>query len=55
MVRLLAVALLLTSFASLAFADGPGIPPDTANAQAKIHAVKLADGPGIPPIVNTNE
>ena len=49
MARIFAVGLLLISFASLAFADGPGIPPSQGVAKARINIVRLADGPGIPP------
>jgi hypothetical protein len=49
MARIFAVGLLLISFASVAVADGPDIPPAGATSQAKIGIVKLADGPDIPP------
>jgi hypothetical protein len=49
MKRALSVALFLISLATVALADGPGIPPTGAAADAKIGIVKLADGPGIPP------
>ncbi|MGA8430335.1 MAG: hypothetical protein WB729_10975 [Candidatus Sulfotelmatobacter sp.] len=51
MKQILAVALLLMSFASVAFADGPGtIPPPVKKKPLTITVVQLADGPGnIPP------
>jgi hypothetical protein len=52
MTRIFAVGLLLISFASVAVADGPDIPPAS---QAKIGVVKLADGPDIPPAQSSND
>jgi hypothetical protein len=49
MKRALSVALFLISLATVALADGPGIPPTGATTHAKIGILKLADGPGIPP------
>jgi hypothetical protein len=53
----LAVVLLLMSFVSVAFADGPDpIPPVVASATKAIKAdvLLLADGPDpIPPVVRT--
>ncbi len=48
MKRILAVTLLLMSFASAAFADGPGLPPVKSTTSAA-----LTDGPGLPPIKST--
>jgi hypothetical protein len=51
MKRFLAVALLLLSFASAAFADGSGDPPARNVAKpAKPGAVLLADGSDLPPV-----
>jgi hypothetical protein len=56
MTRILAVALLLLSFASAAFADGPGLPPCKSEAKPlKLGAVILADGSDLPPIGNMAE
>ena len=50
MKRAFAVTLLLMSFASLALADGPGMPPTgSATKPPKPGIVLLADGPGMPP------
>ena len=48
MKRVLAVTLLLMSFASVAFADGGGLPPK-GTAPTKPIVVLLADGGGLPP------
>jgi hypothetical protein len=53
MKRALAVTLLLMSFASVALADGPGLPP--IGNTAKPAAVILADGPGLPPAAQTKQ
>jgi len=45
MKRILAVTLLLMSFASAAFADGSGLPPVKA-----VGIVALTDGSGLPPV-----
>jgi hypothetical protein len=53
MTRILAVGLLLLSFASAAFADGSGLPPfRSAAKQIKLGVVLLADGSGLPPTGN---
>ncbi|MGB2602653.1 MAG: hypothetical protein WBC78_03605 [Candidatus Sulfotelmatobacter sp.] len=55
MKRILAITLLFLSFASAAFADGPGqIPPAAkSSTQPQRAVVLLADGPGqIPPSSN---
>jgi hypothetical protein len=44
MKKVLAVALLIVSFASVAFADGSGLPP------VKGGIVTLTDGSGLPPV-----
>jgi hypothetical protein len=49
MKRVLPVTLLLMSFASLAFADGPGEPPPPVNTIQSPTLMQLADGPGEPP------
>ena len=64
MKRIFAVAVLLASFASVAFADGPGLPPskppkagvvlradgpDFPGKPPKVGVMLLADGPGLPP------
>jgi hypothetical protein len=51
MTRIFAVALLVMSFASIALADGPDIPPA---ASTKIGVMQLADGPDIPPVMATS-
>jgi len=43
--RIFAVAFLLTSFATVAIADGPGMPPKGKTSPSAV----LADGPGMPP------
>jgi hypothetical protein len=48
MKRVLAIALLLASFALSAFADGPGLPP--VEKKPASGDVLLADGPGLPPV-----
>jgi hypothetical protein len=52
MKQLLAVALLLLSFASAALADGPGLPPTGGANPPKPDVVQLADGPDLPPAVS---
>jgi hypothetical protein len=49
MKRALAVTLLLMSFASVALADGPDLPPANAERLLKPSVVLLADGPDLPP------
>ena len=51
MKRVFAVTLLLMSFASVAFADGPGTapPPGQATKPVKPALLVLADGPGTAP------
>jgi hypothetical protein len=44
MTKIFAVTLLLMSFASVAFADGSGLPP------VKGGIVTLTDGSGLPPV-----
>jgi hypothetical protein len=51
MKKIFAVALLLMSFASVAFADGSGLPPVKP---LKTSIVTLADGSGLPPIKPLN-
>ena len=46
MKRVFAVAVLLVSLASAAFADGPGLPPAKP---PKAQVVLVADGPFLPP------
>lgn len=53
MKRVLAVALLLMAFASVAFADGGGLPPKSSTT-TKPAVVLLADGGGLPPVKSTN-
>jgi hypothetical protein len=48
MKRALTVALLLMSFASLALADGPDLPP-TIKKLPVPGIMRLADGPDLPP------
>jgi hypothetical protein len=48
MKQVLAVALLMMSFASVALADGPGLPPSGTTKPPKPF-VQMADGPGLPP------
>lgn len=50
MKRILAVTLLLMSFAAVALADGPGLPPIKTVKPPKPAPVLLADGPDLPPI-----
>jgi hypothetical protein len=51
MKRTYAVAFLLMSFASVALADGGGLPPiKTTTKPPKASIVRLADGGGLPPI-----
>ena len=51
MKRAFAVTLLLLSFASVALADGPGMPPTgSATKPPKPATVLLADGSGMPPV-----
>jgi hypothetical protein len=47
MKRVLAVTFLLMSFASVALADGSGLPP--IGHAVKSAAVEVADGGGLPP------
>jgi hypothetical protein len=50
MKRALAVTLLLMSFATVALADGSGLPPaHTTTNSPKPATVQLADGSGLPP------
>jgi len=49
MKRILAVVLLLLSFASAAFAEGSGMPPPKASNSPNLGTVRLAEGPDIPP------
>jgi hypothetical protein len=49
MKRMFAVALLVVSFASVALADGSGMPPTTSTKPPKPAVVQLADGGGMPP------
>jgi hypothetical protein len=51
MKRILAVALLVMSFASVALADGSGLPPVKP---LKASIVTVADGSGLPPIKPLN-
>ncbi|MFZ0814697.1 MAG: hypothetical protein WAM78_04220 [Candidatus Sulfotelmatobacter sp.] len=54
MKRAFAVTLLLMSFASVALADGPGMPPiGSTTKPPKPAVVQLADGPGMPPTTST--
>jgi hypothetical protein len=53
MKRALAVALLLMTFASIALADGSGLPP-TQKKPPKPTTVQMADGSGLPPATTTN-
>jgi hypothetical protein len=49
-----AVTLLLVSFASVALAEGPGLPPAATTANPARPAVVLfADGGGLPPVKTT--
>jgi len=55
MKRAFAVTLLLMSFASVALADGGGMPPTgSATKPPKPAVVQLADGGGMPP-TSTNK
>ena len=49
MKRALAVTFLLMSFASVALADGSGLPPATTTKPPKPTVGLLADGSGLPP------
>ena len=49
MKRILAVTLLLMSFASVAMADGPDLPPVKPTKPPTAGVIRLADGPGLPP------
>jgi len=49
MKRILAVALLLLSFATAALADGPFLPPGTTGNPPKLIVAPPADGPFLPP------
>ncbi|HEY6766735.1 MAG TPA: hypothetical protein VI386_18390 [Candidatus Sulfotelmatobacter sp.] len=51
MKEIFAVALLMTSFASLALADGPFLPPSNKKTTKPHKSVvtRLADGPFLPP------
>jgi hypothetical protein len=61
MKRAFALTLLLMSFASVAFADGGGLPPNCTVVNWKVvcqeppqaDAVLLADGSGLPPAATT--
>jgi hypothetical protein len=48
MKRAFAVALLLMSFASMAMADGSGLPPVLKKPPVPV-TIQLADGSGLPP------
>ncbi|MGA9391585.1 MAG: hypothetical protein WBV69_14185 [Candidatus Sulfotelmatobacter sp.] len=50
MKRILVVTLLLMSFAAVAFADGPGLPPVKTAKPPMGAPVLLADGPDLPPV-----
>jgi len=52
MKRILGVALLLMSFASVALADGSGLPP-VKSTQPQTSVDQLADGSGLPPVKST--
>jgi hypothetical protein len=49
MKRAFAVTLLLLSFASVALADGPDLPPVNPTKLPTVVVVLLADGSGLPP------
>jgi hypothetical protein len=49
MKRILAFALLLMSFGSVALADGSGLPPRPTTKPPKPAVVQVADGSGLPP------
>ena len=53
MKRILAVTLLLMSFASVALADGSGLPPVQTDEAAHRRGRRLADGSGLPPVKPT--
>ena len=55
MKRILAVTLLLMSLASVALADGSGLPPVKPTKPPKVGIVQLADGSGLPPIKTTTK
>ena len=53
MKRILAVTLLFMSFASVALADGSGLPPVKSTKPPQAEVLRLADGSGLPPVKPT--
>jgi hypothetical protein len=49
MKRFLVVTLLVMSFASVALADGGGLPPTNPTKPPQVKDILLADGGGLPP------